>query len=83
MSDGEDHQGEDIKLAEHAGEMDIIIHTLGIGTSAGGPIPILDEDGIRKSKAALTDHNISEDWKRRKMDDIIGVKRKIEINLLN
>ena len=28
--------------------MGIIIHTLGIGTSAGGPIPILDKNGIRK-----------------------------------
>ena len=48
VSDGEDHQGEAIQLAEKAREMDIIIHTLGIGTPAGGPIPIIDEKGVRK-----------------------------------
>ena len=48
VSDGEDHQGEAIQLAEKAREMDIIIHTLGVGTEAGGPIPIFDDKGSRK-----------------------------------
>ena len=48
VSDGEDHQGEAIQLAEQARKMGVIIHTLGIGTPAGGPIPILDENGNRK-----------------------------------
>ena len=48
VSDGEDHQGEAVKLAEQAHDRGIIIHTLGIGTPSGGPIPILDENGIRK-----------------------------------
>jgi len=48
VSDGEDHQGEAIQLAKQAHEMGIIIYTLGIGTPAGGPIPILDENGSRK-----------------------------------
>ena len=48
VSDGEDHQGEAVQLAEKAREMGIIIHTLGIGTRAGGPIPIFDENGSRK-----------------------------------
>ena len=47
VSDGEDHQGEAILLAESAKELGIIIHTLGVGTSAGGPIPIYDDDGNR------------------------------------
>jgi len=47
VSDGEDHQGEAILLAESARELGIIIHTLGVGTSAGGPIPIYDDDGNR------------------------------------
>ena len=47
VSDGEDHQGEAILLAENARELGIIIHTLGVGTSAGGPIPIYDDDGNR------------------------------------
>ena len=47
VSDGEDHQGEAITLAEQARDLGIIIHTLGVGTPAGGPIPIYDDKGKR------------------------------------
>ena len=47
VSDGEDHQGEAITLAEQARDLGIIIHTLGVGTPAGGPIPIYDDKGNR------------------------------------
>jgi len=47
VSDGEDHQGEAIMLAEKARKLGIIIHTLGVGTAAGGPIPIYDNNGKR------------------------------------
>ena len=47
VSDGEDHQGEAIILAEKARKLGIIIHTLGVGTAAGGPIPIYDDNGSR------------------------------------
>jgi len=47
VSDGEDHQGNIMALTQEAKNMDFMIHTLGIGTSAGGPIPILDENGNR------------------------------------
>ena len=47
VSDGEDHQGEALLLAEEAKERGIIIHTIGIGTSSGGPIPIYDDRGNR------------------------------------
>ena len=47
VSDGEDHQGEAITLAKKAQELGIIIHTMGVGTSAGGPIPIFDNSGNR------------------------------------
>ena len=48
VSDGEDHQGKAVHLAEQAHEMGIIIHTLGVGTLEGGPIPIFDGNGKRK-----------------------------------
>ena len=47
VSDGEDHQGEAIILAEKARKLGIIIHTLGVGTATGGPIPIYDDNGNR------------------------------------
>ena len=48
VSDGEDHQGEAVSLAEQARDLGIIIHTLGVGTPAGGPIPIYNEKGNRQ-----------------------------------
>jgi len=47
VSDGEDHEGKAIELSQYAKEQGIIVHTLGVGTSAGGPIPILDKSGNR------------------------------------
>ena len=47
VSDGEDHQGEAVTLAKQAQKLGIIIHTMGVGTSAGGPIPIFDNSGNR------------------------------------
>ena len=48
VSDGEDHQGEAVALAEQARDLGIIIHTLGVGTPAGGPIPIYNEKRNRQ-----------------------------------
>ena len=48
VSDGEDHQGRVMALAEDAKKRGIIVHTMGVGTATGGPIPILDENGKRK-----------------------------------
>src|SRR5882724_2089184 len=45
FSDGEDHAGEvDAAIAE-AAEQGIIVHTVGVGTAAGGPIPLRDNRG--------------------------------------
>ena len=48
ISDGEEHQGETLKLANLAKEKRIIVHTMGVGTLSGGPIPIFDEQGKQK-----------------------------------
>ena len=48
VSDGEDHQGRVMKLAEDAKKRGIIVHTMGVGTATGGPILILDVSGKRK-----------------------------------
>ena len=47
VSDGEDHQGKIMDLTWEATDMGVMIHALGIGTPAGGPIPILDDNGNR------------------------------------
>jgi len=40
ISDGEDHLGEAVKAAEQANKKGIIVHTIGIGSEQGSPIPL-------------------------------------------
>ena len=40
ISDGEDHEGDAVNVAEEAKEEGIRIFTIGVGTTKGGPIPI-------------------------------------------
>lgn len=47
ISDGEDHEGETISVAESAAEKGIRIITIGVGTEKGGTIPI-KKNGIVK-----------------------------------
>tara|TARA_B000000609_G_C24161668_1_gene344139 strand:- start:415 stop:1416 length:1002 start_codon:yes stop_codon:yes gene_type:complete len=47
VSDGEDHEGESLKIAEEAFQRNILVYTVGVGTNKGGPIPILNESGDR------------------------------------
>lgn len=39
LSDGEDHDSKAINMAKVAGSKNMIIHTIGVGTSEGAPIP--------------------------------------------
>ncbi|MFO8234376.1 MAG: VWA domain-containing protein [Bacteroidales bacterium] len=45
ISDGEDHEGEAVQAAQRAGEEDVKIHTIGMASSEGGPIPIRESGG--------------------------------------
>ena len=47
VSDGEDHEGEALKIAQEAFQRNILIYTVGVGTSKGSPIPILNKSGDR------------------------------------
>jgi len=44
VTDGEDHEGDAINLAKKASEIGIEIHTIGIGSNAGGLIPIVKKN---------------------------------------
>ena len=50
ISDGEDHGGEAVDIAEEAKEKGIRIITVGVGTIKGGPIPIKQNDVILNYK---------------------------------
>ncbi len=46
VSDGEDHEGNISEIVEEATKKGIRIYTIGVGTIAGGPIPIKNENGV-------------------------------------
>lgn len=45
LTDGEDHDGNSINMAENAASEGIKIYTIGIGNAAGEPIPLRDGNG--------------------------------------
>ena len=47
ITDGEDHEGHALEIAEDAARTGIVIHSVGVGTSIGSLIPLLDEKGNR------------------------------------
>ncbi len=48
VTDGEDHGSDPLKAAKEAGEKGIIIHTVGVGSVTGEPIPLKDGRGVLK-----------------------------------
>jgi Ca-activated chloride channel homolog len=45
ITDGEDHQGEPLKIAEAAAKDGILIYTVGVGSVQGVPIPLYSDNG--------------------------------------
>ncbi len=45
ITDGEDHEGDPVKVAEEAAKEGIVIYTIGIGSPQGVPIPVYDQFG--------------------------------------
>lgn len=58
ITDGENHDEKAIESAKKSSELGIIIHTLGMGLSKGGPIPIYNnygtQNGYRKDREGNT-----------------------------
>ena len=57
ITDGEDHEEDAVKAAEDAEKQGISIHTIGIGSDAGVPIPVYNNGvpaGYRKDKEGNT-----------------------------
>lgn len=46
VSDGENHQDDPLPAATRAAENDIIIHTVGVGTQQGAPIPVYQNNQL-------------------------------------
>lgn len=45
MTDGEDHETDPLAAAKEVADEDVLIYTIGFGTTEGEPIPILDHNG--------------------------------------
>ena len=45
LTDGEHHEGDPMEVVEQARQEGVVIHTVGVGTAAGDPIPIRDSQG--------------------------------------
>ncbi len=57
ISDGENHEDDALGAARQAAEMGIVVHTVGMGTPQGGPIPIKrgkQVTGFRKDRNGTT-----------------------------
>jgi Ca-activated chloride channel homolog len=57
ISDGENHEDEPIDAAKKANEKGVIIHTIGMGSAQGAPIPVYQgkqQTGYRKDKSGGT-----------------------------
>jgi Ca-activated chloride channel family protein len=58
ITDGENHEDDALEQAKLANEKDVFVHTLGMGLSKGGPIPIYNKygnnAGYRKDKEGNT-----------------------------
>jgi Ca-activated chloride channel family protein len=57
ITDGENHEDDAVRAAEAAAEKNITIHTIGMGSAAGAPIPVYKnavQDGFRKDKDGTT-----------------------------
>ncbi len=57
ITDGENHEDDAIKKAEEVAKNDVVIHTIGIGSDAGVPIPVYHNGvpaGYRKDKEGNT-----------------------------
>lgn len=45
ITDGENHETDPISVADSASEQGIIVHTIGVGSTLGEPIPVINDDG--------------------------------------
>ena len=52
ITDGENHDENAIEKTKEAQKLGIFVHTLGMGLSKGGPIPIYNKSGIQIGKIA-------------------------------
>ncbi len=64
ITDGENHEDDPVKEAEEAAKQGIIIHTIGIGSTAGVPIPVINngrKDYLKDENGSTVISKLDED----------------------
>lgn len=83
ITDGENHEDDAIKLAEDAAKNDISIHTIGIGSDAGVPIPVYQNGvpaGYKKDKDGNT---VITKLNQKLLEDIAGAASGVFVKATN
>ena len=57
ISDGENHEADALEIARKAAQEGIVIHTVGVGSEKGVPVPEFDQFGRRKGNKKDADGN--------------------------
>ena len=84
VTDGEDHEGKVLDVAQAAAERGVVVHTVGVGSFAGAPIPVHNKRGRRigfkrdKDERIVTSH-LSESV----LDEIASTTGGIYVRLTN
>ncbi|CAM4080619.1 VWA domain-containing protein [Gillisia limnaea] len=73
ISDGEDHEGDALSLAEEAAKKGIRIFTIGVGTPKGGPIPIKRNGVIQSYKKDQNGETVITKMNDQTLKDIANV----------
>ena len=70
ISDGEDHEGDSVSIAEEASEEGIRIFTIGVGTTKGGRIPIKRNGVVLNYKKDQNDQTVITKLQEETLKDI-------------
>ncbi|MFW6224386.1 MAG: VWA domain-containing protein [Bacteroidota bacterium] len=58
ISDGENHEDNAVKMAEKAADEGIVVHTIGMGSISGAPIPVSSRNGAEHYKQDETGNTV-------------------------
>ena len=83
VTDGEDHEGKAIDLAKKASDRGMVIHTVGVGSTSGSLIPIVDNNGLRDYKRDSTGKLITSILNENILNDIASAGKGIYVRFDN
>jgi Ca-activated chloride channel homolog len=83
ITDGENHEEEAIKKAEEAAKKDVTIHTIGIGSDAGVPIPVYHNGVLSGYKKDKEGNTVVTKLNEKLLQDIAGAANGVYVKASN